>query len=300
MKYLQVALASILVTGLLLILAQPIPHSRQTAPCSAEGELGFCVIELPPDQPPPKDNGGPPPVPYWVWYTYSCGREYDPSGSQCNDLAPYECTAPDGQGGRYMVLMREDFIPPSPPRPITEPFCTRLDLLPPPDRPDPVVRQKDLDEFQFAKPRIEVEPGPNTLIRFNNNIFTKKFDQSWDLNLLGKSVIVRAYPVEFRWDYGDGTTFVTDKPGWPKRLDEGDVVTDTSHAYSNTGTYTVTLTTIYKAMYSVEGKPELPVDGQAEVVSEPVTIDVWRTDIRNVDEACAENPESWGCPGTVP
>ena len=199
-----------------------------------------------------------------------------------------------------MVLMREDFIPEIPARPVAEPFCANPGTLAPPDRPDPVVRQAELDEFQFAKPGIEVEPGPNTLIRFNNNIFTKKFDQSWDLNLLGKSVIVRAYPVEFRWDYGDGTTFVTDKPGWPKRLDEGDVETDTSHPYAKTGTYTVTLTTIYKAMYSVEGKPELPVNGQAEVVSEPVTIDVWRTDIRNVDEACAENPESWGCPGTTP
>ncbi len=276
-------------------------NAGELVDCGIGGaEQGFCLYDDPTAPPPSSATAESKILPYWVWYSFACGPKIEDGWTQCNYIDPSQCIADDGKPGMYMVLMREDFTPPKPARPISEPFCTRPGLLAPPDRPDPVVRQKDLDEFQFAKPRIEVEPGPNTLIRFNNNIFTKKFDQSWDLNLLGKSVIVRAYPVEFRWDYGDGTTFVTDKPGWPKRLDEGDVVTDTSHAYSNTGTYTVTLTTIYKAMYSVEGKPELPVDGQAEVVSEPVTIDVWRTDIRNVDEACAENPESWGCPGTVP
>lgn len=83
-------------------------------------------------------------------------------------------------------------------------------------------------------------------------------------------------------------------------MNEEDVPTGTSHPYQETGTYTVQLTTIYKAMYSVEGKPELPVDGQAEVVSEPIISDVWRVSIRNVDETCAENPDSWGCPGARP
>lgn len=266
--------------------------------CSQIGELAICELYEDPTRPPPVDDLAAPVVPYWVWYQLTCLSWDD--GPACNKGGYQPCET-IGQEGRVYVLMRQDFIPPSAPYRYGDPVCVLSTKdLETPDRPDPIPGQRELDQFQYAKPKINVEPGSNTLIRFNNNIYTKKFEQSWKTELLGKEVLLRAYPVEFRWDYGDGTTFVTDKPGWPKRLDEGDVVTDTSHAYSNTGTYTVTLTTIYKAMYSVEGKPELPVDGQAEVVSEPVTIDVWRTDIRNVDEACAENPESWGCPGTTP
>ncbi|MGO3857102.1 MAG: PKD domain-containing protein, partial [Glutamicibacter arilaitensis] len=54
--------------------------------------------------------------------------------------------------------------------------------------------------------------------------------------------------------------------------------TSTSHSYSDTGTFQVEVTTLYRGEFSVDGGTWQAIPGQAAVPSEPIEIDVWRTE----------------------
>jgi PKD domain len=89
--------------------------------------------------------------------------------------------------------------------------------------------------------------------------------------LLGLAVRVRATPVEYRWDFGDGGELVTADPGaaYPDLR--------TTHTYAASGRRVITLSTVYRGEYSVAGGPWVPVDGTATVSSLPVPLQVLAT-----------------------
>ncbi len=74
-----------------------------------------------------------------------------------------------------------------------------------------------------------------------------------------------------------------------------DTETPTSHRYTRTGDFQLTLTTYFAGDYSVDGGPFQPVAGEAAVVSEPHFMSIWRTEGHNVSENCIENPQGIGC-----
>ncbi len=87
--------------------------------------------------------------------------------------------------------------------------------------------------------------------------------------LLGFDVAVRATPVSYTWDFGDGTTTgPTSDPGAPYPA------LDVAHSYTAAGGYAVTLTTTYAGEFSVDGGAFTPIDGLAAVVSAPVPVTV--------------------------
>ncbi|MDO5634145.1 MAG: PKD domain-containing protein [Micrococcus sp.] len=116
--------------------------------------------------------------------------------------------------------------------------------------------------------------------------------------MLGQAVTIRATPIRYFWDYGDGTpTRTTMVPGY--ELAEFDVQTPTSHVYKETGTYDVRLSTVYAAQCQVAGGPWQFIPGTITLESEPVVADIWRLETRNVAEDCIENPAGWGCSGFI-
>lgn len=71
------------------------------------------------------------------------------------------------------------------------------------------------------------------------------------------------------WDFGDGTTFVSDEPGgpWPN--------VDVAHAYDRAGEYSVTAEAAWEAWFTVDGLGPWPVEGDPVVqVADPLGLRV--------------------------
>ena len=86
--------------------------------------------------------------------------------------------------------------------------------------------------------------------------------QTFDMEMLGQAVQVRATPVKYVWDFGDGTVLTTSFPGRP--YPEKDV----SMRYVHQGWYEVSLVTQLSGEYSVNGGAWQPIAGNIEVASE--------------------------------
>lgn len=86
--------------------------------------------------------------------------------------------------------------------------------------------------------------------------------------LVGFSVVMDGR-ASWAWDFGDGTTVVTDQPGgpWP---DLGVV-----HGYDRAGSYPVSVTASWEAWFTVDGLGPWPVDGDPVVqVADPLAVRV--------------------------
>lgn len=93
-------------------------------------------------------------------------------------------------------------------------------------------------------------------------------------DVAGFAVQVRATPVGYTWDFGDGTVLgPTDDPGspWEPGRDAG---VGTQHTYLQGGAVAVVLTTAYAGEFSVDGGVFQPVVGTAAVASPAVPLDV--------------------------
>jgi hypothetical protein len=91
---------------------------------------------------------------------------------------------------------------------------------------------------------------------------------TWSPTLLGTAVTIRATPVSYSWDFGDGSaTVVTEDPGAP--YPDHSV----EHTYTATGDVTVSLTTTYTGEYSVDGGVTwAPIQGTAAATSPPIAV----------------------------
>lgn len=162
--------------------------------------------------------------------------------------------------------------------------------------PLPVFTVQDLQRLNIAPALSVVEPEPATLVNYNTNVYAEAESQQFDTTLAGYPVTVRVHPIEYTWDYGDGTVFgPSPLSGYPLSEDDWDLVTDTSHRYTETGDVDVTLTTAFEGEYSIAGGPWLRVDGTSVVTSEAVPLTVWRAEVRNYADDCIENPSGIGC-----
>ncbi|SDI17686.1 hypothetical protein SAMN05216555_101230 [Arthrobacter cupressi] len=149
--------------------------------------------------------------------------------------------------------------------------------------------------------KIVTQPGRHTLKGAYTNVYAEVSDQGFSPRLAGKVISVRAHPSSFAWNYGDGTTKTFTIQGGPLRPDQAelDSETRTSHVYTATGDYHISVSTTYTGEYSVDGGPWVPIIGTAQVNSPAVPISVWRTETHLYAENCLENPNGAGCPGTA-
>lgn len=90
--------------------------------------------------------------------------------------------------------------------------------------------------------------------------------QSLETEVLAVPVSVRAVPVSYHWDLGDGNVITTKNPGEAYPSEE------VSGTYAGEGWYDVTLTTTFSGQFSVNGGPWQDIAGTIEVASEPIPI----------------------------
>ncbi|MEJ5946582.1 PKD domain-containing protein [Pseudokineococcus basanitobsidens] len=136
----------------------------------------------------------------------------------------------------------------------------------------PVMTQADFQRLPLPAGASTVQPtGGEVLLNTPTNTYAEAEPVELQTELVGFPVTVRATPVAYTWDYGDGTVVgPTSDPGapWPDLR--------VTHAYETPGRYAITLTTHYEGEYSVQGEPFLPIPGQAQVTSEPLPVTTYQ------------------------
>jgi hypothetical protein len=161
--------------------------------------------------------------------------------------------------------------------------------------------QTQFESLPIHAGTVVAQPSPNTLRGAETNFYADASEQQFDVTMLGQKVHVVATPIQYTWNYGDGTVFGPQPSmGGPLPQDRWGERTRTSHVYAGTGDFQVVLTTSFQGTYSVNSGPPLPIPGQGQFSAPPQTISVWRSVTRNYADDCKQNPQGQGCPGVAP
>ena len=116
---------------------------------------------------------------------------------------------------------------------------------------------------------------------------------------------IRAVPVAYRYEYGDGQELRTHQPGTPRSSSSSSTTssssgvkeTSTSYAYPQVGNFHAYVTVTYAGQYSIDGGPWQFFGTEVSRVSEPVLVRVWESEVHSVGTTCTEDPGAKGCPG---
>ncbi|GAB3570450.1 PKD domain-containing protein [Spelaeicoccus albus] len=192
-----------------------------------------------------------------------------PSDGNPGSLPSYLCLPPEGSNGTPSVVRT---------------------ATPPPTMP--VVSESDFRKFDLPAPRAKVQPDGWTVTGYPTNMYTNARTTTVNLTILGFPVRVRARPVSFSWDFGDGHTLTTTNTG--AKISPGDSPS-ISHVYTRSGKVRVVLTTHYTGQYSVAGGAWLPIAGQAAVTGAATPLDVYRYHRYRVGHTCQEDPNGPDC-----
>lgn len=99
-----------------------------------------------------------------------------------------------------------------------------------------------------------------------NVLYVDPAPQDLAVELLDTPVAIRATPVSYHWDLGDGNTLTTTDPGTPYPSET------ISATYTQEGWYDITLTTTFSGQFSVNGGTWQDIDGTIEITSDPVPL----------------------------
>ena len=113
---------------------------------------------------------------------------------------------------------------------------------------------------------------------------------------------IRAVPVAYRYEYGDGYDLKTHSAGNPvssQHSGQSLHETSTSYAYPQVGNFHAYVTVTYAGQYSIDGGSWQFFGTEITRVSEPVLVRVWESEVHSVGKTCTEDPGAKGCPGHV-
>ena len=111
---------------------------------------------------------------------------------------------------------------------------------------------------------------------------------------------IRAVPVAYRYEYGDGHDLKTHSAGSPvssQHSGQSSHETSTSYAYPMVGNFHAYVTVTYAGQYSIDGGPWQFFGTEITRISEPVLVRVWESEVHSVGKTCTEDPRAKGCPG---
>ena len=117
---------------------------------------------------------------------------------------------------------------------------------------------------------------------------------------------IRAVPVAYRYEYGDGQELRTHQAGTPRSSSSSSTTTSsssgveetsTSYVYPQVGNFHAYVTVTYAGQYSIDGGPWQFFGTEITRISEPVLVRVWESEVHSVGKTCTEDPGAKGCPG---
>lgn len=149
--------------------------------------------------------------------------------------------------------------------------------------PEPViitVTRQDLLNLPVAPGEMSVQPAREwVLVNMPTIVYTQAQPQTFDITILDTPVQVHVEPVNYAWDFGEGSVVHTTDPGAPYPNHT------VSHTYENATaegqSQSIELTTTWAGEFSVAGGPWEPVDGAVttSLTSEPFTVDEARSEL---------------------
>lgn len=139
------------------------------------------------------------------------------------------------------------------------------------------VTRSDFAELPLDLPTVHLQPERDWfLVNMDTLVYTDGAPQMLETTVLDVPVRVRATPVEFSWDFGDGSSpLVTTEAGapWPAE--------DIAHVYQREAeNVAITLTTTWSGEFQVGGQgPWIPIAGTTTTQSQsaPFRIDTAET-----------------------
>lgn len=238
-----------------------------------------------------------------------------PDGSDTYYLAKdrNSCITSDGKAGKvdYSVNVTETgFVGTVPGHPYTgNPICVETEVKPG-EETDPILRkrqeqlaeiQRKFEEMTPAKPylRLNNHPEPHVWIDDNTHFYVElEGSNTFDGELNAGHVQIRAVPVQYNIEAGNGTSYTTQDPGVKVELAPGKDMpkTVTSYRYKDSGNYHAYVTVTYTGQYKIGDGPWIPLEGTNTRLSDPTLVRVWETEVHSVAKTCTEDPAAWGCP----
>lgn len=134
----------------------------------------------------------------------------------------------------------------------------------------PAVTVSDLRRVDLPPSPVLLQPGTGqALLNVPLVLRTSGGTVTRDTTVLGFPVTIRATPVSWTWDLGDGAHL--GPTGDPGRAYPHQTLT---HAYTEPGDRPITLTTTWAGEYTIAGLPYRPIEGTATTTSPGVGVHV--------------------------
>ena len=161
----------------------------------------------------------------------------------------------------------------------------------------PTVTITDLASFRPDTPGLASEPDRVGIAGLPTNLVATTRTQTLHGVLLGFTVRVRFTPDHYTFTHGDGTTSTTATPGesWQTTGDVQFTPTATSHAYTDRGRYTATVTVAYAPAVDFGDGTWRPVTGYITATSPGQSIRIYEAHTALVAHTCTEDPHGQGC-----
>ncbi len=161
----------------------------------------------------------------------------------------------------------------------------------------PEVTVEDLASFAPTAPAFTGEPSGVAVVGMPANLYASASAQQLAGELFDYDVIVQFVPAGYRFDYGDGTVVTVDGGGasWEALGQAEFTPTPTSHIYASRGTYTASVTALYRASVDFGIGGWFPVPGFVEAGSGGYLVRAVEVHTALVDRTCAEDPSGPGC-----
>ncbi|MFD5226848.1 hypothetical protein ACFWHT_14625 [Microbacterium sp. NPDC058342] len=169
--------------------------------------------------------------------------------------------------------------------------------LPEDDEPaTPTFTITDLASFSPAPSSLTGEPGNLGVAGLPTNFTADARTHTRDGELFGYPLTARFTPSSFTFHYGDGEhrTNSTAGKSWETLNLPQFSPTDTSHVYTERGTYNASVDTIYTAEIDL-GTGYFPITGTLTIPGPPQDIRIYEARTALVAHTCNETPTAAGC-----
>jgi hypothetical protein len=167
---------------------------------------------------------------------------------------------------------------------------------PSPGTPGWSVTISDLARFAPSTTTVAGEPNNIAVVGLPANFLSSAKTETVPGTILGRALTIRFTPVNYTFDYGDGETRTTTTPGtaWDASGQAQFTPTETSHVYTEPGTYTATATVTYTADVDL-GAGWIPINGTLNGPPASQQIRVVKAHTALVQGTCTERPDAPGC-----
>ncbi|MBS1675652.1 MAG: hypothetical protein JSS74_16995 [Actinobacteria bacterium] len=167
---------------------------------------------------------------------------------------------------------------------------------PAPGTPARTITLSDVARFVPSSTTIAGEPDNIAVVGLPANFLSSAKTETIPGTILGRTLTIRFTPVGYAFDYGDGEQRTTTTAGtsWKDAGQAQFTPTDTSHVYTQPGTFTATVVTSYTAEIDL-GAGWIPIAGTLTGPAASQQIRVVKAHTALVQNTCTERPGAPGC-----